>query len=82
MEKVRERIRGYINKGVIKTEGIKKIRKEFKLEDKKIMELWLEEREKLQPPKRPANKRNNEEWMNVRIKKKDLKIVMEFLSTL
>ena len=82
MDRVRESIRGYITSGIIKTEGIKKLKREFKIDEKKLMKLWLDERDILQPSKRPTNKRNNDVYMNIRIKKKDLKVVMEFLKTL
>ena len=45
MDKVRERIREYITKGVIKTEGIRKLKREFKIDQDKLGVMWLEEKE-------------------------------------
>ena len=45
MDKVREKIREYITKGVIKTEGIRKLKREFKIDQDKLSEMWLEEKE-------------------------------------
>ena len=48
MEEVREKARHYISNGVIKTEGIKKLKKEFKIPERTILIIWLEEKEKLE----------------------------------
>lgn len=45
MDKVRERIREYITKGVIKTEGIRKLKREFKIDQDELAVMWLEEKE-------------------------------------
>lgn len=45
---VRERIRHYISKGTIKTEGIRKLKREFNIEERKLLSMWLEEKENLQ----------------------------------
>jgi len=82
MEKVRERIRGYILNGTIKTEGIKKLKREFNLDEKKIMSLWLDERDILQPPTRPSKKRPKEDYINITIKKKDVNKILEFIKSL
>ena len=82
MEKVRERIRGYILNGTIKTEGLKKLKREFKIDDKTLMKMWLDERDTLQPPSRPSKKRPKENYINISIKKKDVNKVLEFLKTL
>lgn len=37
MDKVRERIREYITNGVIKTEGIRKLKREFKINEKELI---------------------------------------------
>ena len=47
MDKVRERIREYITKEVIKTEGIRKLKREFKIDQDKLSEMWLEEKESI-----------------------------------
>lgn len=44
MDKVRERIREYITKGVIKTEGIRKLKREFKISENELIAMWLEEK--------------------------------------
>ena len=48
MEEVREKARYYISNGVIKTEGIKKLKKEFKIPERTILIIWLEEKENLE----------------------------------
>ena len=48
MEEVREKARHYISNGVIKTEGIKKLKKEFKIPERTILIIWLEEKERLE----------------------------------
>lgn len=58
MDKVRERIREYITKGVIKTEGIRKLNREFKIDPHKLGEMWLEEKENT---KRVYSKRSNKQ---------------------
>lgn len=49
MDKVRQRIREYIKSGIVKTEGIKKLKREFKLEQDKLSVMWLEEKENISP---------------------------------
>lgn len=41
---VRERIRQYISNGVIKTEGIRKLKREFNLDQSRLINLWIEEK--------------------------------------
>ena len=57
MEKVRERIRHYISNGTVKTEGIRKLKREFNIEERKLLNMWLEERERLQVPIRGGKKK-------------------------
>lgn len=56
MDKVREKIKEYITKGVIKTEGIRKLKREFKINEKELGVMWLEEKENI---KRKYSKRNS-----------------------
>lgn len=56
MDKVREKIKEYITKGVIKTEGIRKLKREFKINEKELSVMWLEEKENI---KSKYSKRNN-----------------------
>lgn len=56
MDKVRERIRQYITNGVVKTEGIRKLKREFKIDQDKLSTMWLEEKENV---KRKYSKRSN-----------------------
>ena len=44
---VRERTRHYIVSGIVKTQGIRKLKKEFKLKEEQLMNIWLEEKETL-----------------------------------
>lgn len=82
MDKVRERIREYITKGVIKTEGIRKLKREFKIDPDKLSSMWLEEKENINQKHSKTSKKKikNEEVKNVEgvrkpktvdIKKKD-----------
>lgn len=56
MDKVREKIKEYITKGVIKTEGIRKLKREFKINEKELSVMWLEEKENI---KSKYSKRNS-----------------------
>nr|DAZ20920.1 MAG TPA: nucleoside triphosphate pyrophosphohydrolase [Caudoviricetes sp.] len=56
MDKVREKIKEYITNGVIKTEGIRKLKREFKINEKELGVMWLEEKENI---KSKYSKRNN-----------------------
>ncbi len=47
-EKIRERIREYISKGIIKTEGVRKLKREFNLNQYELSDMWLEEKLKMQ----------------------------------
>lgn len=82
MDKVRERIREYITKGVIKTEGLRKLKREFKIDSDKLSSMWLEEKENIKQKHSKTSKKKikNEEVKNVEgvrkpktvdIKKKD-----------
>ena len=53
MEEVRKKARHYISNGIIKTEGIKKLKKEFKITERNLLIIWLEEKENLEK-KRPS----------------------------
>ena len=59
MEEVREKARYYISNGVIKTEGIKKLKKEFKIPERTILTLWWEEKENLKKRVSKANTTKN-----------------------
>lgn len=48
MDKARERIRQYITNGVVKTEGIRKLKREFKIDQDKLSQMWLEEKDLLE----------------------------------
>lgn len=48
MEKVRERIRQYIRNDTVKTEGIRKLKREFNVDQRTLINLWIEEKEKLE----------------------------------
>lgn len=48
MEKLREEIRACIDKGIVKTEGVKKLSWRYKVDKKEVMRMWLEEKEGLQ----------------------------------
>lgn len=82
MDKVRERIKEYITKGVIKTEGLRKLKREFKIDSDKLSSMWLEEKENIKQKHSKTSKKKikNEEVKNVEgvrkpktvdIKKKD-----------
>lgn len=47
MDKIKEEIRNYITKGIIKTEGIRKLKKQFNIDEKELSILWLEEKENI-----------------------------------
>ena len=51
MEEVRKRVRHYIVSGVMKTEGIKKLKREPKIPERNLSEIWIEEKEKLENKK-------------------------------
>lgn len=84
MVDVRERIRFYISNGTIKTEGIRKLEREFKMDKKFLMDLWLEERHKLQPPPREGkiNIISEYTWLKMRVKRKDVEVIKEYVKTL
>lgn len=47
MDKIKEEIRNYITKGIIKTEGIRKLKKQFNINEKELSIMWLEEKENI-----------------------------------
>lgn len=47
MDKIKEEIRNYITKGIIKTEGIRKLKKQFNVDEKELFIMWLEEKENI-----------------------------------
>lgn len=73
MDKVRERIREYITKGVIKTEGLRKLKREFKIDSDKLSSMWLEEKENIKQKHSKTSKKKikNEEVKNVEEVKKE-----------
>lgn len=82
MDKVRERIREYIKSGIVKTEGLRKLKREFKIDSDKLSSMWLEEKENIKQKHSKTSKKKikNEEVKNVEgvrkpktvdIKKKD-----------
>ena len=60
MKEVRKKARYYISNGIIKTEGIKKLKREFKIPERTILIIWLEEKENLE------NKVNRKTSRNVK----------------
>ena len=90
MEQVRERIRNYIKNGTIKTEGIRKLKREFNIDSERLSRIWLEERERLQVPIRGGKKKTikpyREEVIEKAIKKNgidmQLTVVIEELAEL
>lgn len=78
MEQVRERIRNYIKNGTIKTEGIRKLKREFNIEERKLLNMWLEERERLEVPIRGGKKKtlklHREEVIEKAIKKNGIEL--------
>lgn len=59
MDKVRERIREYITKGVIKTEGLRKLKREFKIDSDKLSSMWLEEKENIKQKHSKTSKKKD-----------------------
>lgn len=47
MDKIKDEIRNYITKGIIKTEGIRKLKKQFNINEKELSIMWLEEKENI-----------------------------------
>lgn len=48
MEKIREEIVTYIKNGTIKTEGVRRLSRKYNIDKYIVMNLWLEEKEKLE----------------------------------
>lgn len=74
MDKVRERIREYITKGVIKTEGLRKLKREFKIDSDKLSSMWLEEKENI---KQKHSKTSKKKIKNEEVKKVEKPIIMK-----
>lgn len=45
---VRERIKEYISKGIVKTEGVRKLKREFNIDQDELSDMWLEEKLEMQ----------------------------------
>ena len=84
MDKVRSKIRWYIASGILKTQGIKRLKKEFNIPECDLMDLWLEERHKMQSINRNGKMNIVSEytWLKVRVKKKDVDLIKDYIKTL
>ena len=80
MDKVRSKIRWYIASGILKTQGIKRLKKEFNMCEQDLMDLWLEERHKMQSINRNGKMNIVSEytWLKVRVKKKDVDLIKDY----
>ena len=76
---VRERIREYITKGVVKTEGIRKLKREFNLDQQELINLWIEVKSDLDnrnTKRKPSLKPYREDVIEKALKKNGIDIQM------
>ena len=76
---VRERIREYITKGVVKTEGIRKLKSEFNLDQQELINLWIEVKSDLDnrnTKRKPSLKPYREDVIEKALKKNGIDIQM------